>query len=150
MIKICEFCGNEFEIIGDTPNNRRRKYCSDNCKKLVANQQKRKGRHNLVCSVCGKIFLSDRRDRVCCSVECGHERNKQLAKELFKKAYWDNKKEQEEAKVIYERPKRKKVTPAHEIEAEARKVGMNYGQYYALMLQKQEIEERERKKQIGE
>ena len=43
-----------------------------------------------------------------------------------------------------------KVPPAWQIEAEARKVGMNYGQYYALMLQKQEIEERERRKKIGE
>lgn len=150
MIKICEFCGNEFEIIGDTPNHRRAKYCSDECRKLVVKQQKKKGYHNLVCSVCGKIFLSDRRDRVCCSVECGHERNKILAKERFKRQYYENKAEKEEAKVVYVPPKRKKVTPAHEIEAEARKHGMNYGQYYALMLQKQEIEERERRKQIGE
>lgn len=146
MIKMCEFCGNLFEIVGDTPNHRRAKYCSDECKKLVVKQQKKKGYQNLVCQVCGKIFLSDRRDRVCCSVECGHERNKQLAKERFKNAYWDKKKEKEEAKVIYEPPKRKKLPPAWEIEAEARKHGMNYGQYYALMLQKQEIEERERRK----
>ena len=146
MIKICVVCDCAFETNGDTPNEKRKKYCSDACRKEAVKQQKKRGYHNLVCSVCGKIFLSDRRDRVCCSVECGHERNKILARERFKKQYYEEKAEREEARVIYEPPRRKVVTPAHEIEAEARKVGMNYGQYYALMLQKQEIEERERRK----
>ena len=95
MIKICVVCDCAFETNGDTPNEKRKKYCSDACRKEAVKQQKKRGYHNLVCSVCGKIFLSDRRDRVCCSVECVHERNKILARERFKRQYYEEKAERE-------------------------------------------------------
>lgn len=153
MIKICEFCGNEFEIIGDTPNNRRKKYCTKACC-IKANNKKTNAKRNLVpmknfiCSVCGKPYITNRSDSMTCSRECRYERDKKLARERYRREIGISNKFLEDYKE--ERQKAKKVPPAHEIEAEARKHGMNYGQYYALMLQKQEIEERERKKQIGE
>lgn len=152
MIKICEFCGNEFEIIGDTPNNRRKKYCTKACC-IKANNKKTNGKRELVplkqffCSVCNKPYMTNRSDSKTCSLECQHERDKMLARRRYHVEMGISRKFLEDYKT--EKKKATKVPPAHEIEAEARKVGMNYGQYYALMLQKQEIEERERRKANG-
>lgn len=149
MIKKCEWCGKEFEIIGDTPSNRRRKYCEKACS-IMANNKKTNGMRELVplkqffCSVCGKPYITNRSDSKTCSLECRHERDKMLARRRYHLEVGISNKFLEEYKT--EKKKATKVPPAHEIEAEARKHGMNYGQYYALMLQKQEIEERERRK----
>lgn len=149
MIKICEFCGNEFEIIGYTPNNRRKKYCTKACC-IKANNKKTNGKRELVplkqffCSVCNKPYMTHRSDSKTCSPECRHERDKMLARRRYHLEMGISNKFLEDYKT--EKKQAKKVPPAHEIEAEARKHGMNYGQYYALMLQKKEIEERERRK----
>ena len=147
MIKKCEWCGKEFDIIGDTPNNRRRKYCEKACC-IMANNKKTNGKRELVplkqffCSVCNKPYTTNRSDSKTCSLECRHERDKMLARRRYHVEMGISNKFLEEYKT--EKKKATKVPTAHEIEA--RKHGMNYGQYYALMLQKQEIEERERRK----
>lgn len=149
MIKKCEFCGSDFEFIGDTPNHRRKKYCSKECC-IKSNNKKTNGKRKLVplkqffCSVCNKPYTTNRSDSKTCSLECRHERDKMLARRRYHLEVGISNKFLEEYKT--EKKKAIKVPPAHEIEAEARKHGMNYGQYYALMLQKQEIEERERRK----
>lgn len=144
VIKKCEYCGKEFEIVGDTPNHRRTKYCSVKCRTTVTNQKKAKPRqyHNLICVTCDRPFLSNRRDRVCCSPECSAKHTKYLNRERFRRKYWDEGKRAEYAKK--EAPKRKVVTPAHEIEAEARKRGMNYGMYMALLQMEKERESRKK------
>ena len=149
MIKICVICDCEFATSGDTPNEKRKKYCSDACRKEAVKRQKKRGYHNLICVVCGKVFLSDRRDRVCCSVECSHERNKITARERFKRKYYEEKAEREEAKVVYAPPKRRKIASLQEIDAEARKRGMSYGRYMALLQMEKERAERERMRNGG-
>jgi DNA-directed RNA polymerase subunit RPC12/RpoP len=145
MKKICVFCGKEFETTGNKGNVARKIYCSYECRYKGNNgRNKRHKYHNFICSICGRVYLSNRKDSITCSPECRYERNKQLARERNQRAKQVEEhflKEYQESK-----PKKKEVPPGWEIEAEARKHGMNYGQYYALMLQKQEIEERERRK----
>lgn len=142
MIKICEFCGAEFEVDDKNSNAKRRKYCSHKCCYTAGNRMAGKGGAPLKeyeCVICGKKFMHSRYC-VACSEECRRKHNIQriLAR------YHENK--LADKPIREEKPKPKKVSSAWQIEAEARKHGMNYGQYYALMLQKQEIEERERRK----
>lgn len=145
MIKKCACCGKDFEVADGKSNTARIIYCSYECRYKSQNRKKKPvPMKNLVCSVCGNVFLSERKDRMTCSLECRHERGKQLARERNQRA----KKIEDKFLDDYQKskPKPKEVTPAWQIEAEARKLGMNYGQYYALMLQKKEIAERERRK----
>lgn len=150
MVKrICEYCGCEFEVEEHTRNSGRKRFCSYECRYKAGNERVKRGikYHNMICLTCGKPYIATRLDSVSCSLECRHKRNQQLAKERYQRANWEEKRFREEAKKCKLPQRPKTVTPAHEIEAEARKRGMNYGQYYALMLQKQEIEERERRKE---
>lgn len=152
MIKKCEWCGKEFEIIGDTPNNRRRKYCEKACC-IMANNKKTNGKRELVplkqffCSVCNKPYTTNRSDSKTCSLECRHERDKMLARRRYHLEVGISNKFLEEYKT--EKKKATKVPPAWQIEAEARKVGMNYGQYYAMLQMQKERAERELMKNGG-
>lgn len=144
MIKICEFCGAEFEVDDKNSNAKRIKYCSYKCRYTAGNRMAGKGGAPLKeceCVICGKKFMHSRYC-VACSEECRRKHNIQriLAR------YHENKSEDKPIRTEKPKPKQNKVSSAWKIEAEARKHGMNYGQYYALMLQKQEIEERERRK----
>lgn len=149
MIKKCECCGKEFEVLEDTANHRRTKYCSAKCRITATNQKRAKPKnyYNLICETCGRPFLSNRSDRVCCSPECSEKHTRYLNRERFRKKHWDENKRAEYAK--REAPKRKVVTPAHQIEAEARKRGMNYGMYYAMLQMEKERAERERMRNGG-
>lgn len=137
MIKVCAYCSGKFEVEDGKSNTDRRIYCSYECRYKGQNRKKKpKPMKNLICSVCGKPYLTNRSDSMTCSPECRYERDKQLARER-------NRMEREIEKkflndVRKSRPKPKKVTPAHEIEAEARKRGMNYGMYYALLQMEKE------------
>jgi hypothetical protein len=150
MIKICEWCGSDFYVEEYKKNSNRQRFCSYECRYKAGNERLRVKvkYHNMVCLTCGKVYLSRRLDSVSCSPECKQKRNQQLAKERYHRLFDEEKKLKEKRKS--KSTEKRKIIPMHEIEAEARKHGMNYGQYYALMLQKQEIEERERRKQIGE
>lgn len=135
MIKICEFCGSDFEVIGDTPNHRRKKYCSKKCC-TKANDRKKNGKSELVpikqffCSICGKPYTTNRSDSKTCSLECRHERDKMLARRRYHLEVGISNKFLEDYKT--EKKKATKIPLAWQIEAEARKHGMNYGMYYAL------------------
>jgi hypothetical protein len=149
MTKVCEFCGKPFEIVGDTSNNRRTKYCSAECKKMVAKEQSKKPKkyYNLICATCDKPFLSNRRDRVCCSPVCRVEHDKKMNRERFRRKHWSAEKRAEMSKK--EVPAKRFVATLQEIDAEARKRGMSYGKYMALLQMEKERAERERMKNGG-
>jgi len=144
MIKICEWCGSDFYVEEYKKNSNRQRFCSYECRYKAGNERVKNEviYHNMTCLTCGKVYLSRRLDSVSCSLECKHKRNQQLAKERYHRLFNGEKKLSDNSK----KTEKRIIQPMHEIEAEARKHGMNYGQYYALMLQKQEIEERERRK----
>lgn len=140
MIKVCAYCSGKFEVEDGKSNTDRRIYCSYECRYKENNLRERKKKlvplKNFICSVCGKPYLTNRKDSMTCSPECRYERNKQLARER-------NHREKEVSEKFLDdykksKPKPKEVTPAHEIEAEARKRGMNYGMYYALLQMEKE------------
>ena len=143
MIKVCAYCSGKFEVEDGKSNTARIIYCSYECRYKGQNRKKKpKPMKNIVCSVCGNVFLSERKDRMTCSFECRHERDKQLARERNQRA----KKIEEKFLDDYQKskPKPKEVTPAHEIEAEARKRGMSYGMYAAILQMEKERKERKR------
>ena len=93
MILNCEFCGKEF----DTNEVRRRKYCSEVCRKDAKKEyykhytrsykytpnhpQETKGNKiKSICVICGAGFWAWRRNQVCCSEQCCKERKKQYGK----------------------------------------------------------------------
>lgn len=99
--------------------------------------------YNMKCLVCGSVYLADRINSATCSLECGEIR----ARENQDKC---RKTEKELNDYFAPKPKEKRkpnlVLPAHEIEEEARKRGMNYGTYSAMLMMEKEREERERRK----
>lgn len=126
MVKVCLHCGKEFEVVGTEYNQKHALYCSVNCGKEYRRKAKDAERlHTVICSECGTEFETMRSNKACCGPECVYKRQLRRAKENNATAKYKEKK-REEAK-----PKTPKEE-AWEIEAEARKVGMNYGMYYAL------------------
>ncbi len=99
--------------------------------------------YNMKCLVCGSVYLADRINSATCSLECGEIR----AKENQNKSRMT---EKELNDYFAPKPKEKRkpnlVTPAWQIEAEARKLGMNYGTYSAMLYMQKDREERERRK----
>ena len=125
MVKICLECGKEFEPGGNNPNHAI--YCSIECGKRYRRKVKDAERlHTVICSVCGTEFESMRANVTCCGEECRKEKGRMRSRENGKMYRVKYKEEKQKAK---EKPPKDE---AWEIEAEARKVGMNYGMYYAL------------------
>lgn len=126
MIKHCLECGKEFEVLGTEYNQNHAIYCSVDCGKKHRRKAKDEERlHKVICSECGTEFETTRANKSCCGPECVYKRQLRRSRENGKMY-----------RVKYKEAKeQKKKTPkeeAWEIEAEARKVGMNYGMYYAL------------------
>lgn len=88
------------------------------------------------CLICGREFESKRRNRVTCgSPECVAARKKQTYEEwarVHRPAYGRKRKEQKEEKK--KKPKKRKTVA--QIELEARKAHMSYGQYVARVSMK--------------
>lgn len=125
-VKVCLECGKEFEVFGTEYRQNHALYCSVECGKKYRRKASDAERlHTVICSECGTEFETMRANRTCCSEECMKERGRRRSRENGKMY-----------RVKYKEAKEpKKKTPkeeAWEIEAEARKVGMNYGMYYAL------------------
>ena len=127
MVKNCLECGKEF-VTGESEYSKQHMiYCSEECGNKYRRKVKDAERlHKVICSECGVEFETTRANKVCCGPECVKERNRRRSREVG-----------ENYRIKYREAKKdKKVkTPkeeAWEIEAEARKVGMNYGMYYAL------------------
>ena len=73
------------------------------------------------CAICGKEFLAQRITKICCSTDCSKKRNNEMVKSIQKKARSQKSK----------KPKKKETLS--EIAVKARKAGMTYGQYVAMM-----------------
>ena len=125
-VKVCLECGKSFEVFGPEYRQNHALYCSVECGKKYRRKAKDAERlHTVICSECGTEFETTRANKVCCGPECVYKRQLRRAKENCSTAkYREKKREEVKAKT----PKEE----AWEIEAEARKVGMNYGMYYAL------------------
>lgn len=128
MIKVCLECGKEFDAGGSEYQQRQKVYCSAECGKKYRRKAKDAERlHTAICSECGGVFETKRSNQVCCGPECVKERNRRRCREVG---------ELYRIKYREEKQKAKAKTPkeeAWEIEAAARKVGMNYGMYYAML-----------------
>ena len=83
------------------------------------------------CEVCGKEFTAYKKTQICCSAECAEERKRRKSLE-----YQRQKKEKRKIEKI--EPNKDRIT---EMETEARRNGLTYGQYVA----KKEISVRVRK-----
>ena len=84
-----------------------------------------------VCVACGKTFLTKKGNKTCCSDECKRKRNIELTKERYHTEY-KNKPKEDKPSAKTTRKRRTKVS-VWEIEAEARKRGLSYGVYCALL-----------------
>lgn len=138
MFKPCGYCGEPFEVDDKNPNELRRKYCSEFCKCEGANERKRervkigKRSYNVVCEICGKVFLTNRSTNKTCSPECHYDRQKQLSRAN----YLRNK---EKAR----KTAQKRVETLTEVQQKARAAGMTYGKYMEMQYIKKLQEERE-------
>lgn len=150
MFKICGICGKVFEVDEKNINERRRKYCGEECAKTAQAERihaysvtHRKPGKNAICVVCGKPFMTNRPHKVTCGPDCQYERNKMLARE---NAHRKTKKYLAEQAAIpkLEPPprKQKKVESIEEVQRKARELGMSYGQYMAMVQCQRMQEER--------
>lgn len=143
MFKMCEVCEKLFEVDEKNVNERRRKYCGEECAKKVHLKQirsystaHRKEPINVECSICGKIFLTNRPLKVTCSPECQHKRKKRLERERLHRQTQIYKEEQR-AEAVQVR-KQKRISSVEDIQRKAREAGMSYGQYTAMLYMKRE------------
>ena len=134
MVKVCLECGKEFEVVGTEYNQKHALYCSAEC----GNKYRRKAKdaerlHKVICAECGTEFETKRINQVCCGPECVKERNRRRSREVG--AMY---------RVKYKEAKKKKEVdvPLHNFEEEARKRGLSYGVYYAMLQMEKEREER--------
>lgn len=141
MVKKCLECGKEFEIEGTEYLVNHKMYCSEYCGKKHRLKMKSEVKaYKVFCTECGKEFEAVRSNCTCCSPECRAERARRRAREYGEAFKVKSKtKEAPEEKV--------KKIEAHEIEAEARKHGMHYGMYTAML--QMEKERAQRLKRMG-
>lgn len=112
--------------------------CSEECQRERAlkisreyNRKKVKNTlHIFKCAVCGNAFETVKPNRKTCSADCKKIYEKREAKERQKRHY--EKKKQETKK-------RKKVKSLAEFNAEARAMGMTYGEYSEYLRKRGEI-----------
>jgi hypothetical protein len=110
MIKICKYCGTEFE------SKNRSLYCSDACRLTGKDvrpikQKKEKPKVTHKCLYCGKDFEAKRSNQNYCSKLCY---NKEMQKTY-----------------VIEKPLKKPKYTIEEIQRLARAEGLTYGQYIA-------------------
>lgn len=121
----CEICGKEFvpKKSMDTM------CCSKNCytKRYRKMKPKEKIRKIGVCIICGKEYEQRKITQKCCSEECRGVLTKQQRKILNQK---HNEKRKVKKSVEIPKTNAEKIA---ELEEEARKHGMRYGQYVAKM-----------------
>ena len=115
-MKICKRCGKHFEH-----GNVHTFYCSRECRDANRKERakaKNKGIQEIEkeCLYCGKLFKQMGHKQKYCSMECRKEMTKS----------------NERRKAMEKKPK-KKVSTLKEVTMEARKHGMTYGKYVALI-----------------
>lgn len=115
MLKICEECGKEFETKSD------KKCCSNLCYCRRYRKNDKKQKETAKCIVCGKEFQKIRKTHYCCSKECSIKNDKAKQRARMKK--FNEKKQQNKVMAS------QKAKSLAEVNAEARKLGLTYGQY---------------------
>ena len=123
--KKCVICGKEF-----MPKTSRSVCCSDECRKSRDSQtsmawqrehKKPKKEFEFICLACGKKFVTNKPNQKTCSAEC---------KSIYSKSIHNKPVEKE--KVERRKPK-SNYEEIVDIAIEARKHGMSYGQYVAML-----------------
>lgn len=150
MTKVCEWCGELFEVDENNKNELRRLYCGDFCRTEAWNKKARdrvrigKRGYNVVCEICGKVFLTNRPTAKTCGPDCYYERQKIVKREN----YYRNKAEKEAlAKglgVPQKKKKQMRIETLTEVQRKAQAAGMTYGKYMEQQFLKQLEEEREK------
>ena len=72
MLKVCPFCGKEFEV-----HHHLQKYCSSRCKFAFYRSKKKNPVITKKCIICGREFETTRPVQKCCSAECLRKRKVQ-------------------------------------------------------------------------
>lgn len=128
--KKCVICGKEF-----MPKESRHICCSDECGRIRKNQKSLAWQHEhkkpikefeFICLACGKTFVTNKPNQKTCNAECKSIYSKSIHSKSVKK----EKVEIKEPKSNYEE--------IVDIAIEARKHGMSYGKYVAMMHMKGE------------
>lgn len=84
-----------------------------------------------ICKVCMKEFVSDKPQRVCCSVECSEENKLATAREYQRRIRAAGLR-----KDIKKNTKKPKNTSIVDMAVKAKAAGMSYGQYVGMMAMK--------------
>lgn len=132
MLKVCKWCGKEFE----TPNKQSR-YCSDECRKEVIKKTSRESKRKTYkelkkikkCKWCGKEF-TDKYRRSYCSAECQKEANRKRSRDDYEQKYKhiERKTKKKTRERSFEQ-RSKSIARKNEL---ARQQGMSYGEWVAL------------------
>lgn len=85
----------------------------------------------VTCKICGKEFIANSNQRSLCSDKCKEENKLRIARERALKREKENNMEK------YHKENRKAIV---DLAVEARKAGMTYGQYTAMLMMKKERE----------
>lgn len=147
MIKVCAYCGKEFEVNELDHNDVRRKYCGYDCSEAMKNERikayKRAGKKanfEKVCVICGLKFTTNKDRQLVCGERCAKERKRI-------KAYEYNKSNNKPIPKIKPKPKNTKTNAELILEknSKAKEMGMSYGQYDAWLRIQADREEREKR-----
>ena len=114
-MKECKWCGKPFEH-----ENVLKLYCTPECYNAANRERSRaksSGAKEKQCVCCGKTFIQNGHKQVYCSSECRAEITRSAVRERNKK-----------------KPKpKKKACALRDLNREAQKRGMSYGQYVAML-----------------
>ena len=91
----------------------------------------RKQMFKITCKICGKEFIANSCQRSLCSDKCKEETKLRIARERALKLEKENNREK------YRKENRKAIV---DLAVEARKAGMTYGQYTAMLMMQKERE----------
>lgn len=138
--RLCAICGKPF-----LPKNKKHKYCGFECvtqaNRIAARKSSKKALEKkraqrekyAVCPICGVRFeRRSQRQKYCGSAECTRERMRR-----YSRARWANDTPYENLTKKPEKPKKPKIKKdmtIGEIAAEARKMGLSYGQYVGMYM----------------
>ena len=136
VVKECKRCGKPFTV---SKYRLSTKYCSDECRKESVKEAKRRYtrkdqnyepvKKTGVCPVCGKEFPRNRANHTYCSDEC--KRENERAREALKRS--PERKPRGSSEIEKKAVVKKRQKPIINLAVEARKRGLSYGQYVAML-----------------
>ena len=84
MLKICQYCGKEFEA---KEKGNREKYCCEEHRKAALREKRMKPLQKKICPVCKKSFMPKAGNQVVCSEDCRKERAKEQRRNSCRENY---------------------------------------------------------------